>query len=65
MAQELAEQLHAELLRQLASDGDSKECGAALGHRCVFAAVPKETVRMGMGEWTKTREAGVIGDSAE
>ena len=67
LAQELAEQLRSDLVHQSSVDSDSNEAGAGVvvGDGCVFAEVPKEPVRMTIGEWMKAREQGVSGDIAE
>lgn len=56
LAQEVAEQLRADLVRHSSDDSDSKEAGVVVGDSCVFAEVPKEPVRMSIGEWMKARE---------
>ena len=67
LAQELAEQLRADLVHQSSVDSDSNEAGAGVvvGDGCVFAEVPKAPVRMTIGEWMKAQEQGVSGDIAE
>ena len=65
LAQELAEQLRADLVHQSSVDSDSNEAGVVVADGCVFAEVPKAPVRMTIGEWMKAREQGVSGDIAE
>ena len=67
LAQELAEQLRADLVHQSSVDSDSNEAGAGVvvGDGCVFAAVPKAPIRMTIGDWMKAREQGFSGEIPE
>ena len=63
LAEELAEQLRADLVHQSSVDSDSNEAGVAVGDGCLFTAVLKAPIRMTIGDWMKAREQGVIGDT--
>ena len=67
LAEELAEQLRADLVHQSSVDSDSDEAGAGVvvGDGCVFAAVPKAPIRMTIGDWMKAREQGISGEIPE